>query len=121
MPANLMELRLNLLALGDAAIPGVCEYNCIFITQKSVRLCDFELIGSAYNRIKQTRLSVCANETLHPKFALVDNTSQEHNWDTHPRDVLVETGSGNKNSFNCSNRFKSKPRCINLSLTGENI
>ena len=112
-----MELRLKLLALCDAAIPEVCEYNCIFNMQKSVRMCEFELIGSAHNSINQTRLSVCANYRHHPKVALVDHTSLEHNWDTHPRDVLVETGSGNKNSFNCSNRYKSKTRTINLALT----
>ena len=40
LPVHTGVLRLNLLALGDAAVAGVCEYNIFFTVQQSVRLCD---------------------------------------------------------------------------------
>ena len=40
LPVNPRVLRLNLFALGDAAVAGVCEYNIFFTVQQSVRLCD---------------------------------------------------------------------------------
>ena len=72
LPVDSRVLRLNLFALGDAAVAGVCKYNSLFTVQQSVSLRDVVLIGSsARDRINQARLSVCANVRLHTEVPLV--------------------------------------------------
>jgi hypothetical protein len=101
LPVNPGVLRLNLLALGDAAVAGICEYNIFFNVQQSVRLCDVVLIGSsARNSVNQARLSVCANVGLHPKVPLVALLGLVHLWVTRTRAVLGGARSCDQSGIN---------------------
>ena len=89
LPFNPRVLRLNLLALGDAAVAGVCKYNSLFTVQQSLSLRDVVFIGSSTrNSVNQARLSVCANVGLHTEVPLVAFLGLVHLWVTLTRVVL---------------------------------
>ena len=101
LPVNPRVLRLNLFALGDTPVAGVCEYNIFFTVQQGVGLRDVMLIGgSARNSMNQARLSVCANVSLHTEVPLVALLGLVHLWVTLTRAVLGGARSCDQSGIN---------------------
>jgi hypothetical protein len=108
-PVNTRVLRLNLLALGDAAVVRICEYNIFFTVQQSMRMCDVVFIGSsARNRMNQARLSVCANASLHTKVPLVALLGLVHVWVTLIRAFLGGARSCDQSGINDITRIEQQ-------------
>ena len=118
LPVNPRVLRLNLFALGDTPVAGVCEYNIFFTVQQGVGLRDVMLIGgSARNSMNQARLSVCANVSLHTEVPLVALLGLVHLWVTLTRAVLGGARSCDQSGINTVPALSNKPRSIKLAFT----
>jgi hypothetical protein len=118
LPVHPRVLRLILLALGDAAVDRICEYNIFFTVQQSMRLRDVALIGSsARNSVNQVRLNVCPNVSLHTQVPLVALLGLVHLWSRSPELILVELGAAIKVASTTVPALSSKPRSINLAFT----